>query len=874
MATGPIAPARARRKRSPNDLAIMSDGEGAVAMAIRDGVPAVQPRIRLTSLVGAALEKGDLLIVAGVGFGKRVLLNTWATQTPEWPIVWLDDDQPLPDPKTQCVVAVEASNVAVAEKLGKTRRVWRMVVIARQTPARDLTIALLNGTLTIIDVDQLRMTAAEISALVPGTNWSAIARILELTGGWPIAVQALVQRLSIGSSAAQDIERACVDLSAAIFDFCETHILADAEPIERAHLTAICAMSEIDVALADLLAGEGEGRNALDTGLRFGLVRRMPNRAARWQLCHPVLSRHLQHIQNEKDMFVIRQLHSRAADHFAAAGEAELAIFHARYAENWLQVASLVERAGGWRLAVDLRDRQTTRDWLHNCVEDIPEALVDANPALRLARAMLRFCCGEIRPAMRDYDHLVTQRDTLPVDMSLEITIVGHLMPMLDERPPSDECRWGIEECLKRIPSSDVLTVALMENALSIAAGQRGETEVALESGERARRLYTRLGLEVPFAVVGLRQGRTCSEAGMRNQALKHFRASLESFEHTLGFNSDLARCSRVLLGQEAYAGNDLETASACLADSLPWVEAQEPQFHAAAYLTSTKLAVLDRGLDAGADIVDTCIRFAQRRGLTRLERLAQICWLEQLCGADEGKAAARLAKQIDLEALTENRDDRLLALAATMMLCEIHINCGNAMMAQERLISYRQSDLWLETTASRAQWHILSSLASLQLGAQDGAVQAIGEAIRYAMPEGLTRMFIARGRDIYPILRDRQRAQHRKGRFANHAEEEFVTDIVGSIRRERRMHRLAIEGVSLTAKEEEIADLLTKGLSNKEIARLVGASDNTVKWHLKNLFRLFNVSSRGELVTSYQINLQKRTEHNVSVTMTSFRIQ
>lgn len=51
----------------------------------------------------------------------------------------------------------------------------------------------------------------------------------------------------------------------------------------------------------------------------------------------------------------------------------------------------------------------------------------------------------------------------------------------------------------------------------------------------------------------------------------------------------------------------------------------------------------------------------------------------------------------------------------------------------------------------------------------------------------------------------------------------------------------------SLTDRESEILARLAEGLSNKEIARLLGISDATVKVHIKNLLRKLNMKSRLE---------------------------
>jgi len=836
------------------------------------GVPDVAPRPRLLSAITSAIARGDLLIVGGAGFGKRALVRGWAAAQQDYELAWHEPAGALPAEDWSGVLIATDECPQVVHALGEIRRAWKLLVVSPREPKLDLSIAKLNGALTTISSDQLRMTTQETAELLPNASPAAIARIQEHTGGWPIIVQALAHRLADVEDIPSVLDKTFRSLSSAIFDFCESNILHFAEADERHRLTCLAPMVEIDVPLSELLTGVEEGAAALDTGLKYGLVRRVPEQGARWQTCHPVLASHLQSLEYRRDPKSVLRLHDKAAVYFEALGEEERAIYHARYAENWSHLASLLVSAGGWRLAIDLRNRQSNRDWLYNCVEDLPERLVADSPALRLARAMLRFCCGEIQPAMRDYGKLDDLKTSVDETLSLEISVVGLLMRMLDERPPSDSRREEIEANLRKIPSADIMGIALMENALSIAAAQRGEMEDALEAGDRARRLYSRLGEDIPVSVVGLVQGRACSAAGLRNLALRYFQSSQKAFEKNLGFNSDLARCSRILIGKEELAGNEIDKARANVDDALEWVETQEPQFHAAAFVTSICLAVLDEGLDAGANIVDTCIRFAQRRGLDRLERLAQICWLEQLCGAGEAPSAGQLAEQVKLDDLTENRDDRLLAQAATMCMAEIEIGCEDIPAAQARLNRFRQSDRWLDTVSARVHWHALFGISASLSDTEDAGLESISEAVRMAVPEGLSRVFASRGNNIYPVLRAYQKARQQNGQFANRAEDEFLTDILSSIRRERRINRLAVEGGHLTPKEEEIVELLCKGLSNKEIARILGTSDNTVKWHLKNLFQRFDVTSRSDLAVAYQISVSKRADHNLNVSLASFK--
>jgi DNA-binding NarL/FixJ family response regulator len=56
---------------------------------------------------------------------------------------------------------------------------------------------------------------------------------------------------------------------------------------------------------------------------------------------------------------------------------------------------------------------------------------------------------------------------------------------------------------------------------------------------------------------------------------------------------------------------------------------------------------------------------------------------------------------------------------------------------------------------------------------------------------------------------------------------------------------------VELTAREVEVLALVAKGLSNKEVARVLGRTEETVKVHLKHVFEKLGVEDRTEAVTT-----------------------
>jgi DNA-binding NarL/FixJ family response regulator len=88
-----------------------------------------------------------------------------------------------------------------------------------------------------------------------------------------------------------------------------------------------------------------------------------------------------------------------------------------------------------------------------------------------------------------------------------------------------------------------------------------------------------------------------------------------------------------------------------------------------------------------------------------------------------------------------------------------------------------------------------------------------------------------------------------------------LLTEVLGAIRAVHRGERVIptpvaarlaefTPRVDLTERETEVVRLVARGLSNREIAGVIGRSDETVKLHLKNIFSKLGVADRTEAVT------------------------
>jgi LuxR family maltose regulon positive regulatory protein len=63
-----------------------------------------------------------------------------------------------------------------------------------------------------------------------------------------------------------------------------------------------------------------------------------------------------------------------------------------------------------------------------------------------------------------------------------------------------------------------------------------------------------------------------------------------------------------------------------------------------------------------------------------------------------------------------------------------------------------------------------------------------------------------------------------------------------------------AMPSMALTPKEREVLELLARNLSNKEIALAMNIGEETIKWHMKNLFAKLDAGTRKQLVARARI--------------------
>ncbi len=144
----------------------------------------------------------------------------------------------------------------------------------------------------------------------------------------------------------------------------------------------------------------------------------------------------------------------------------------------------------------------------------------------------------------------------------------------------------------------------------------------------------------------------------------------------------------------------------------------------------------------------------------------------------------------------------------------------------------------------------LLLAMALQQQGRSDAALEALEIALRYARVEPMVSSFVDEGPPMFELLLKLRRDP----RYRELAHLQLIDGLLASRGEAGAKSLVAASGRGaspglLSSREVEILNHISKGLSNKEIARALRVAPETIKWHLKNIFEKLNVGSRIEAV-------------------------
>ncbi|WP_336922854.1 LuxR C-terminal-related transcriptional regulator [Aquipuribacter sp. SD81] len=745
-------------------------------------------------------------------------------------VLVLDDVHAVEDP---------AVRTAVDDLLSVRPPALRLVLVGRHDPLVDVHGLRLSGRLVELRAADLACTREESARLLGayGRTLSAGSTDLlhERTEGWPAGLRLASLCLEHEPDPDEAVLRFTAD-TRIVADYLMSSVLARLPEDEHRFLRRTSILTEVTADLADAVTGSSRSAARLHhLERRNALVVRL-GRQGRWYRYHSMLREYLEADLRVQDPDGHRQLHLRAARWYEDDGQPAAALRHAVASRDPGAALEQLRRTGV-HLFVTGDGAVVAR-----ALEALPPPAARSATA-RLLRALLALDAGETARAHallaeEAQDAGDDGRGAADDDPAAPVRSDAHL------RVTAGLWRRRVDGDLSALTPQALLAhldAGLEPDLAALTALQVGPLLVGLDATAEARRVL--------------------------GAALDHARAAGNAYLEL--------ECLNRLAGAAA-AASDLEgtrswaTAAIAVAERRGWSSSPRlayayglaawgchlgAQPEEARRLAGRAVAVLRPGVDPEVDGAARCVEAVvradapsgRRAALDDLRR-----WWVAAEGLDVSRALVALAGLGELHAcLRSGAVDRAAEVVrrsgsrlgadgdAAVLAAVLDLACGRTDDAHRRVREALHEGTALVTVTCRLTAHLVEAVAAHRQGRTAAAEAAVLDGVELTARTGCVRPFVDLRRDVRDVL------VPLAGRAG--AQESTLGAVLASLGAEEA----GAEPPALTQRERDMLRELPSLLQLDEIAERHQVSVNTVKSHVRTLYRKLGVSSRRDAVTA-----------------------
>lgn len=697
----------------------------------------------------------------------------------------------------------------------------RLILAGRSDPGIGLPRLLAGGEVAVLDAGDLSFTPEEVQEVgrTLGTPLSTeqAAALQTLTGGWPVAV-----RLALMAASPNELPVDLVPSSQIpnLPEYLFESVLAELPHALAEFVLQACVCDWLTATLADELLDRSDGAALLEGAVAAGLpIERRESPASepvyRW---HPLMAASGRALLQRRDPYRLRALEGRAARALASTDPVEAA-GHALKARDPALASALVRSQ--WLAAVLRGDSALVEELCGR----LPVPFADDPEILAIRAACLR---NSDEPE-RAGELARRARSTIPADTApgmVDLTLSLARMFVIDA---------GAELAAE---------LAKARNLLDEVPGVSGSLRACalLLVG------WTELRLRNPrSAIPVLREATASCRAEGLDDLAGRARAN-ESF--ALAFGGDF----RGAQAHMSAAAPEQGTAAWRRADgAIEWFTTGWIRFWTGDAVAATD--AFQRAADQGGGLVsyaglarcwltdaavDTADPARIERARTELDLVADttiqgIPWPVYKGVARAGLAMVQGRPEVAVGLLDEVITGDPQLPAANVLAAQAYWQCGEAAKALA-LTAGLMGEL---PRYLRAGAVVIEALAAHRRGERDRAHDLVEQALGACAPEELVRPFLLRDPDLTGLL-----AEHPA--WGTHHEELVATCLA------RRAGGTGDHSVPLlTARERQILSQLPTTMTTDEIAAALHITTNTLKTHLKSVYRKLGVANRREAVAA-----------------------
>lgn len=858
-----------------------------------------QQEVKREALLARLLEHSQaslVLVISPPGFGKTTLLTQWIallqTHARPKPVAWLSLDEADADPNrflAYVLLALEGAGVdlgalsqqAHAQALDPNPRrtvaalllalerrgdritlmlddyhraasaavdeiclnllehgsAWLQFAVASRTrPKWPLAALKARGLLYEVDASDLVLSLSEASHIL-GTKFDRTTLVVvhSRTEGWAVAVQLARLWFSRGRGSSHDLQ----SFSGRVADVAEylTEQIFENLPEDcREFLLETSLLARFNAELADVVRDRSDSTALLARLAPYEALLIPLDAGRNWFRYHLMLADFL---RSRLDPKRAQQIHRAAAGWLARQNDWDLAVAHALQAHDTALAVSLVHQAGGWELVLWKGIRYT-----QSLLQHFDVLAERTEPELLLMQAYLHAKLGDEALCMELLRLAEVAVEGAP-GLQRDFDIIEALVHVYFDHLDDAGCWPTSGEAANQRLVNDSLGQATLLCAGAVAALAWGRMDEAMSAAHAAHTRMRLLGSPLGENYCLLHLAQALSAKGETAAARRTIDEALALAEMNFGTESSLKALVGCFKAQQLYWRGQWEEAE-------PWLQTgQNTLQHIDGWLdvfattaeVSWRIAVRHKGFQEAMAVLDGVAKLARNRNLQRLIRLVQAWRVDLLgqCGfvsqAQQAASVASLEAQLPMLPVTATHglDWRFLE-AGSLALARMQLAAGTTQTACSRL--ERAAQVLEAHGLHLPAWRLRLSALLAKRRAHGGevAVKDAQDALAPVLHHGLAGLLLEVGPAILPVL------QQMEGVLPPH-----VIAIMAKLRR-WRAHPLR-RNARFSAKESAVLQLLIVGQQNKAIARALDISENTVKFHLKQIFRKLGVDNRSAAI-------------------------
>ena len=687
------------------------------------------------------------------------------------------------------------------------------------------------GEALSVGASSLRFNEAEIRSIIPHSDETELAEIEANTEGWPFAIQLIALRQKRGEIV-PSLFSATGD-SSGLFDYLSEQVMVTLSDEQRRLLYDIAVLGHVDAEMVDAIVGRTDSASVIRSLQHLEPIMSASAENPPFLQLHPLFSHYLSTSGAANDERRASLLRRRAAQFFEQKGELGKAIRHAVDADDGNLTEAIIARAGNELAVIDHgAGRMAT------LIARIPEPFRTARPGLD----MIEFVIAA-----------VTARGAVVTELA-NILRRGPLPPLHSEWPSE---QWSAYADTLIIVASAFCADLDVSDALNRLRRYFEDSDSFVAREPRARTLLCSFQ-----TLLCIRQGRN-----------EEARASLLEYQHLCQATGAASRQPSInpQRGLIAFAEGDFEQARLYFDRSadlrLDDFGSPEPLLSQYCRIMRGRL-LYEQGRPQEAAAILEKVQLAQNATLP--DMTIQYWYVRMLAAVqiDQTRVAAS-----ELEAAIAGTGPEMrLVLQAIALEASLHLGHPPVQTTIERLRGRMEQIISSPLPCIMELERIARGLipAEIILGSQQAVLPLLDRALEISIsanqPLVAGQMHLLRAEahqasglspraDMISALEQRCPVQAFRdivrisgheilpalGQSGSAETGEHVRNILrGSVISIPALHRL-------TDREKDIAIEALVRTSNKDIARSLDLSPETVKHHLRNIFTKLGVHSREE---------------------------